>query len=153
MLFDNDNMNLDYTFLNLAGITNNLNFKSNNLMRKDILAAKEGFLRGNMFKDEYESYKNLTFMNIRPKNDREAKLFNVMQYAFAITDLNLYLDLHPEDRSAMSLLTEYINEEKRAKQEYEQQYGPLVITDVKGEKFNWVDGPWPWENVGGSLYV
>ena len=149
MLFDNDNMNLDYTFLNLAGLTN----QSNNTHGKDILSAKEGFLRGNMFKDEYEPYKNLTYINIRPKNDREAKLFNVMQYAFAIVDLNLYLDLHPEDRKSMGLLKEYIEAEKKAKKEYEQQYGPLVVTDSKGDKFEWIDGPWTWENLGGNIYV
>ena len=55
----------------------------------NVLDAKEGFLRGNMFKDEYLPYKNMTYINIRPKSDREAKLFNVMQYSFAINDLNL----------------------------------------------------------------
>lgn len=148
MLFDNENMNLDYKFLNLTTLNSDYN-----KLKKDILTPKEGFLKGNMFKDEYKPYKNLTFINIRPKSEREAKLFTVMQYAFAIVDLNLYLDLHPEDKYALSLLSEYIKEEKKAKQEYERHYGPLMITDNKDNKFEWVEGPWSWENLGGNIYV
>ena len=146
MFFDSDNMNLDYSLLNLSGLNNML---SNN----SILSAKEGFLRGNMFKDEYMPYKNLTYINIKPKNEREAKLFNVMQYAFAITDLNLYMDLHPEDKNALKLLNSFIKEENKAKEEYISKYGPLLITEVSNKDFNWVDGPWSWENLGGHIYV
>jgi len=147
MLFDNNNVDLDLTFLNLAGLTNN------ELDNRDYFTAKEGFLRGNMFKNEYKLYKNLTYVNIKPKNDREAKLFNVMCYSFAINDMNLYLDVHPEDRKAFNLLKELIREEELAKKEYIMNYGPLNICDTKGDKFDWVDGPWSWENIGGSMYV
>lgn len=147
MFFDSDNMNLDYSLLNLSGLTNNM------LNNNSILSAKEGFLRGNMFKDEYMPYKNLTYINIKPKNEREAKLFNVMQYAFAITDLNLYLDLHPDDKNALNLLNSFIKEENKAKEEFISKYGPLLITEVSNKDFNWVDGPWSWENLGGHMYV
>ena len=147
MFFDSDNMNLDYSLLNLSGLTNNM------LSNNSILSAKEGFLRGNMFKDEYMPYKNLTYINIKPKNEREAKLFNVMQYAFAITDLNLYLDLHPDDKNALNLLNSFIKEENKAKEEFISKYGPLLITEVSNKDFNWVDGPWSWENLGGHMYV
>ena len=101
MLFDNNNIDLDFSVLNLSGITDNID---NSFDNRNFLTAKEGFLRGNMFRNEYKPYKNLTYVNIKPKNDREAKLFNVMQYAFAITDMNLYLDTHPEDRNALNYL-------------------------------------------------
>jgi len=149
MLFDNNNVDLDLTLLNLSGF----NTSKDNYDNRNFFSAKEGFLRGNMFKNEYKPYKALTFINIRPKNDREAKLFNVMQYSHAITDMNLYLDVHPEDRNALSLLKELIMEEEKAKKEYIMIYGPLNICDTKGDKFNWVDSPWPWENMGGNKYV
>jgi len=154
MLFDNNDVDLDFALLNLTNITNSNNNKiDGNLDNRNFLSAKDGFLRGNMFRDEYKPYKNLTFVNIKPKNDREAKLFNVMQYAFAITDMNLYLDTHPEDRRAFNILKDLIMEEEKAKKEYIMNYGPLNICDVKGDKFNWIDGPWPWENMGGNMYV
>lgn len=159
MLFDNNNVDMDYTFMNLAGLTNsnnmmdnmNINYPSNNDL--NLFSSKEGFLRGNMFKDLYKPYKNLTFINIRPKNDREAKLFNVMQYAFAITDLNLYLDTHPEDKEALNVLKILINEDEKAKKEYIMSYGPLTVVDTEGNDYKWIDSPWPWENMGGNRYV
>jgi len=150
MLFDNNNVDLDFTLLNLAGLTNTDNMDFDN---RNFLSAKEGFLRGNIFKNEYKPYKNLTYVNIKPRNDREAKLFNVMQYTHAITDLNLYLDVHPEDRGALNLLKELIKEEENAKREYVMSYGPLNVCDTKGDKFEWINSPWPWENMGGNMYV
>lgn len=150
MLFDNNNIDLDFSVLNLSGITDNID---NSFDNRNFLTAKEGFLRGNMFRNEYKPYKNLTYVNIKPKNDREAKLFNVMQYAFAITDMNLYLDTHPEDKGALNILKELIMEEEKVKKEYIMSYGPLNVCDIKGDKFNWIDGPWSWENMGGNMYV
>lgn len=151
MLFDN-NVDLDFTLLNLANLTNNnmsMNFTSDN---RKFLSAKEGFIRGNIFKDEYKPYKNLTYINIEPKNDREAKLYNVMCYTQAINDMNLYLDVHPEDSNALKYLEELIKEEN-AKKEYVNSYGPLNICDTKGDKFEWLDSPWPWDDLGGTMYV
>ena len=158
MLFDNNDVDLDFTLLNLAGLTNTNNKMPNNFTTMnnnmpDILTAKEGFLRGNMFKNEYKPYKNLTYINIKPTSDREAKLFNVMQYSFAINDMNLYLDLHPEDTKAMRLFEEFCREAKEAKKEYMMTYGPLTVTKTKGDKFDWIDSPWPWDNLGGNMYV
>ncbi len=155
MLFDNNDVDLDFTLLNLAGMpTKDLMSMNNfNQSTSNILSAKEGFLRGNMFKNEYKPYRNLTYIDIKPKNDREAKLYNVMQFAFAINDMNLYLDLHPDDSSAMMLFEEFVKEERKAKKEYEESYGPLTVTHTKGNDFDWIDNPWPWENLGGSMYV
>jgi len=148
MLFDNNNNDFDFTFLNLAGLEDNVSLDNRNF-----LSAKEGFLRGNIFRNEYKPYKNLTYIDVKPRNDREAKLYNVMCYAHAITDMNLYLDVHPEDTRALNYLKELIKEEEIAKKEYISSYGPLNICDVKGNKFEWIDNPWPWENMGGNMYV
>jgi len=155
MLFDNNDNGLDFSFLDLAGLTN-MDFNDNNIDMNNLnlYSSKEGFLRGNMFRNMYMPYKKLTFINISPKSDREAKLYNVMQYAFAINDLNLYLDVHPEDNKALNLLKEFIKEEKNVKEEYERIYGSLEVCDVKGNDFDWINGPWSWENEnGGGMYV
>ncbi len=38
----------------------------------------EGFLRGNMFREEYEPYKNLSYFRLNPMNEKERALFNVI---------------------------------------------------------------------------
>ena len=141
MLFDNN----DYSFLDLV------NNQDNNT---NMYTVKEGFLRGNMFRDEYLPYKNYSYININPKSGREAKLYNVMQYEFVINDLNLYLDIHPNDEYALNMLEELIKSKKEEEQEFEKSYGPLEVCDTVGDSFEWVSDPWPWEKEdGGSIYV
>lgn len=69
----------------------------------------------------------------------------VYETGFAIDDILLYLDTHPTDRQAM----EYYRYAKQANREaveaYEKAYGPLMVTEVDGNTWNWVNNPWPWE--------
>ena len=119
----------------------------------NVVSPMEGFLRGNMFKDEYEPYKNLTYFKLNPSNDKERLLYQVMAYSFAIYDLNLYLDLHPDNKGMLDLFKKYVKEEKELCNEYVNKYGPLEVNEVKGQKFDWINSPWPWETRGGSMYV
>ena len=119
----------------------------------NVVSPMEGFLRGNMFKDEYEPYKNLTYFKLSPSNDKERLLYQVMAYSFAINDLNLYLDLHPDNKGMLDLFKKYVKEEKELCKEYVNKYGPLEVNEVMGQKFDWISSPWPWETRGGSMYV
>ena len=119
----------------------------------NILSPVEAFLRGNMFQDEYEPYKNLTYFKLNPKDEKEKLLYQVMALSFAINDLNLYLDLHPDNKEVLDLFKKFVREEKELSSEYVKKYGPLEVTEIMGNKFNWIDSPWPWENRGGSMYV
>ena len=119
----------------------------------NVVSPMEGFLRGNMFKDEYEPYKNLTYFKLSPSNDKERLLYQVMAYSFAINDLNLYLDLHPDNKGMLDLFKKYVKEEKELCKEYVNKYGPLEVNEVMGQKFDWINSPWPWETRGGSMYV
>ena len=119
----------------------------------NILSPMEGFLRGNMFQDEYEPYKNFTCFKLNPKDEKERLLYQVIAYSFAINDLNLYLDLHPDNKEVLSLFKKYVREAKELSEEYVKKYGPLEVTEVMGNKFNWIDSPWPWDSKGGSMYV
>lgn len=113
----------------------------------------EGFLRGNMFQDEYLPYKNLTYFKLNPCTEKERALYRVMALDFAINDLNLYLDLNPRDEEVFQTFKKYIEEHKKACKDYEKLYGPLKITKTTGSKYNWIDSPWPWDNLGGDMYV
>lgn len=144
MLFEDNDFDI-----NMAFFIPDVNFSRT----VNILSPMEGFLRGNMFQDEYEPYKNLTYFKLNPKDEKEKLLYQVMAYSFAINDLNLYLDLHPEEKQVLDLFKKYVNEGKMLCQEYVKKYGPLEVTDPMGNKFSWIDSPWPWENKGGSMYV
>lgn len=73
-------------------------------------------------------------------------------YSFAIWELTLYLDTHPQCACALGKYHEFKQARRQLIDEYETQFGPFVLTsnDVKGECWTWVDGPWPWECRGGN---
>ena len=144
MLFEDNDFDI-----NMAFFIPDVNFSRD----VNILNPMEGFLRGNMFQDEYEPYKNLTYFKLNPKDEKEKLLYQVMALSFAINDLNLYLDLHPDNKEVLDLFKKFVREEKELSSEYVKKYGPLEVTEIMGNKFNWIDSPWPWENRGGSMYV
>ncbi len=129
----------------------------NGLSNKDsskLVSIDEGFLRGNMFANEYKPYKSYTYKKIIPKTKREELLLEIMELSFAINDLNLYLDLHPEDGKMLKKFNELVEKSCKYEMEYVKNYGPLeVIDSTSDEKFDWISNPWPWDNEGGTKYV
>ena len=144
MLFEDNDFDI-----NMAFFIPDVNFSRT----VNILSPMEGFLRGNMFQDEYEPYRNLTYFKLYPKDEKEKLFYQVMAYSFAINDLNLYLDLHPENKEVFNLFKKYVQEEKELCGEYVKKYGPLEVTETLGNKYDWLNSPWPWETRGGSIYV
>jgi len=156
MFFENNNYNYDYDFdfdvLSLAGFDYGKSPKRFENTGK-LVDSKEGFLRGNMFKNEYDPYKNMQYKMLKPKNEREVLLFKIMEIDFAINDLNLYLDMHPEDAEMYEKFKAYTNECIRLKDEYAKKYGPLTLEQTKSNEYEWMKNPWPWDKSGGSMYV
>lgn len=144
MLFEDNDFDI-----NMAFFIPDVDFSRN----VNILSPMEGFLKGNMFQDEYEPYRNLTYFKLYPKDEKEKLFYQVMAYSFAINDLNLYLDLHPENKEVFNLFKKYVQEEKELCGEYVKKYGPLEVTETLGNKYDWLNSPWPWETRGGSIYV
>ncbi len=147
MLFENNNYkdyNLDLSFLGIS--MDDLISESNN---QNLYDDKEGFLKGNMFKNEYKPYKNYQIGIIMPKNRKEEIELKLYQLDFAINDLNLYLDIHPDDSRMFNLFKEYVKEYKKVKEMYEKIDGPLCLTDATQDKYDWIYN-WPW---GGSKNV
>ena len=75
---------------------------------------------------------------------KEELLQNIRCYEFAINELALYLDTHPEDKKALCLHKKYCNELKVLRDMYQKVYGPLTIT-YPCNKWRWLEEPWPWE--------
>ena len=75
---------------------------------------------------------------------REEMIMRIKELSFAVVDIALYLDTHPEDQRAICLHKEYTNELKRVKDAYQKIYGPLSIY-FPCNKWRWIEEPWPWE--------
>ena len=116
-----------------------------------LVNSKEGFLRGNMFAELYDPYKSITYIPINPTNKKEELLYKIMEVDFAINDLNLYLDLYPEDEKVYEKFKMYTKECMNLKDEYSKMYGPLVLEQTEYDNYKWTD-KWPWDK-GGNMYV
>jgi len=110
----------------------------------NLCTPKDGYLKGNMFKDLYSPYKNYQPMILNPRSEKEKKFLELSEVSFAAHELNLYLDLHPDDQSMFLLFKDYQKKEKELKEEYESYYGPLCV-DSEMNNFSWVSSEWPWE--------
>ena len=122
---------------------NNMNKQSSKLFDPYV-----GFISGNMFPDLYNAYKLSNPLEIEPMNEQAELLTSIDALCFACIDLNLYLDLYPEDKSAIELFNNYRGQKKNLEKEYESKYGPLFISSDALNTFPWAwdNSPWPWQN-------
>lgn len=111
----------------------------------DDLDPEEGFYLGNMFLDEYIPYKNYKPFKINPKNEKEALLMKIRMYDFAVNDLNLKLDLEPNNTKLYKLFKKYNEKLMMLVKEYESKYEVLDLNHDMKERYTWYKGPWPWE--------
>lgn len=77
---------------------------------------------------------------------REKLLRSISSAQFAMWELHLYLDTHPADLQASSMLAQYEKKCRNLADEYEELYGPLTPRFAQGVE--WLKNPWPWENGG-----
>lgn len=78
--------------------------------------------------------------------DREMMMKNVQAHEFAMLDAGLFLDVNPDNKTALSYFRRQQTAYNQAAKEYEAKYGPLMIKNQSNnEHWDWVDGPWPWE--------
>jgi spore coat protein JB len=78
-------------------------------------------------------------------NEREL-MMKIKRYDFALRELNLYLDTHPDCKRALALFQKYNELRKEAEREYNEKYGPITPHQSNNtSRWDWVDGKWPWE--------
>ena len=118
----------------------------------NLYSPTEGYMKGNLFSNIYSEYKNYTPQTLRPKTEQERDLYELSTVAFAAHELNLYLDIHPEDTSLLQLFKDYEEKCKVLTEQYERKYGPLSVSGITSSKdFNWVNN-WPWEGDNFEIY-
>lgn len=124
----------------------NNTFYSNNSALNNLATPKIALDRGNLFNNLYTPYKNYQYNKLNPTNKREELLFNVLMYNFILTELNLYLDIYPQDKNMINLYNQYLEEKKKACFEYTKFFGPLTLDDPSNNNnWSWLSSPWPWE--------
>ena len=106
-----------------------------------------GFIRGNMFPELYNTYKVNQPFEIKAMNEQADLLTYIDALGFATIDLNLYLDNFPDDKNALDLFNQYKDMKEEYMKEYERKYGPLTLSSdsLNTLPWAWKQGPWPWE--------
>jgi len=82
------------------------------------------------------------------KDERFYQLLQQLQEAdFALVELNLYLDTHPDDEAAIAQYNQLAQRRWMLAQEYESHYGPLMHFghSYARRPWSWIDTPWPWQ--------
>lgn len=78
---------------------------------------------------------------------RKRLMREIMETDFVLKELNLFLDTHPCHREALEKFCKYEKKSAVLKAEYEKMFGPLVPSANNNvETWEWIQGPWPWEN-------
>ena len=115
--------------------------------RPKLYDATEGLEKGNLFPNLYDPYKNYAPGKFKTPTERAKKLLEIQKLDFAINDLNLYLDMHPEDMYAYKMFKTYVMECKKKKSEFTKIFGPLMLDELT-DTYEWSKGVWPWEEGG-----
>ncbi len=82
---------------------------------------------------------------------RKDLMDQINQYSFAINDIILFLDSHPNDQNAMEYFRKYRKLRMDALKEYDKYYAPLTLDTAAKDSlpWSWASEPWPWE--GGTV--
>lgn len=132
-------------------INNNYNqpLYTENISPKNLYDPYEGFIRGNLFPELYNGYK-VKPIELKPVNEQAKLLTTLDALCFTLTDLNLYLDIYPDDNDMINLFNKYREQVESVKNTYESKYGPLTINSNSNNTypFIWINDPWPW--MGGN---
>ena len=78
---------------------------------------------------------------------REQMLMMVQACEFALVEVGLFLNTHPEDQTALAYFKQYRELKHRAESEYTRMYGPITKDHMDNDlsTWRWIDNPWPWE--------
>ena len=100
--------------------------------------------RGSSFANLYIPYKYETTKILKGTNPRQNMLALIDIYSFVVTDLNLYLDTHPNCEKTLRLIKIFKSELNKLKDYYNTNFTPLTIDSMSEEMY--YKGPWPWED-------
>ena len=109
-----------------------------------------GYIRGNMFNNLYDQYKDYIPTMLNTKTDKDQYLLDLNQAQFAMNDIGLYLDNFPNDTNMINEFNKSRVLYKELLKEYEKRFGPLELCSdsLNNTPWLWNNKPWPWERIG-----
>ena len=139
-------MNNYYNFRNQI-VSNDFNSNYYSENANNLFDPYQGFIRGNLYKNLFDPYKIQDPYEIRPMNEQAELLTYIDALCFACIDLNLFLDVYPDNKEIINLYNKYNNKKKDLKRQYEEKFGPLLLSSESLNNYPWAwnDKPWPWE--------
>ena len=125
-MLEDENRNCNCMQNNMANMNTNMNWAMQNSMN-------------NMQNNNMSECECNEFNQTRADMLERIKCLN-----FAIIELGLYLDTHPDDEKALCLHRKYCKEYRELTDKYQKVYAPLTI-QFPCNKWRWLEEPWPWE--------
>lgn len=83
-------------------------------------------------------------------NEQELMRRKISAHQFASWELHLFLDSHPNNCEAAKKLEECRATTAKLIREYEEKYGTFVESSSNTSRWQWINGPWPWETEENS---
>ena len=130
---------------------NYMDYRNNNIMHSnmdinnELYSPFEGYIKGNIFKNLYNKYRNYSPVQLVPRNEHEEALLNLDQMGFAMHEMNLLLDVYPNDRNAMENYIKFRNNYNILLNDYQKKYGSFNVNSehLNTIPFGWTYEPWP----------
>ena len=112
-----------------------------------VVNSYEGLVRGNMFENLYDPYRDFKPALLKASNEREELMQKIQQYAFAMNDIALYLDVYPNNKDMLNLYNEYLKNYNVSLNNFERRFGPICRDSMVSatQTWNYDNAPWPWE--------
>lgn len=84
--------------------------------------------------------------NTQMSIEENLMLLDIQKLQFAVYDLALYLDTHPNDPVALYRHNMYTEQLTQLRNAYEAKFGILSIMGTElGDTWRYINSPWPWE--------
>lgn len=125
---------MNQNYLNLIELYRKAN--NNTTQSLKYYVAADGLSKGNMDATIYDQFENYVPRKLDTNNPK----IMLMAYNFALIDLQLYLDVHPEDVVSKELFDKYLEEYIKTKRQYESISGPITLDS----SFN-LGNAWKWQ--------
>lgn len=149
--YDNDKFDFkkyDFNYNNYDVDFNNYVYdKNKRIVNVDL---EKGFYLGNIFIDSYDGYKNYKAKKINAYSEQQKMLLRIYELDFILNDLNLYLDINPNDKRLFEIFKKCAMELDVLKKKYYEKYQVLELCKDTKDKYTWISNPWPWD---GGYYV
>ena len=112
----------------------------------DLFGPYEGYVKGNLFKNLYSQYKNYSPVNLTITSEQDEQLLNINQIWFAMHELQLLLDIYPDNQNYINLFSKYEKQYNELLSSYQEKYGPINNNAIGNTTpFSWVSTSFPWE--------